>query len=62
MPTRHLGIDCLGDEELKILCDGNLCLQLLDISGSSVTDHWYVYAYFCTYQLQIIGVAVFHSF
>lgn len=35
---RHLGIDCLGDEALSVLCQGKLHLETLDVSGSYVSD------------------------
>lgn len=49
--NRCLGIDCIGDEVFKILCDGCLHLEVLDISGSHVTDYWYVCVRCLPYQL-----------
>lgn len=39
--TRHLGIDCVCDEQLEMLCQGILQLETLDLSGSFVTDNRY---------------------
>ena len=40
-------MDCIGDQELHALCQGELQLDTLDISGSFVTSQWYVITCTC---------------